>query len=1129
MEKLNDMRFRIGVILLVFLLVLVLSAKLSVKAETKDVLKLSNPDASQYTKELFAYLRGMGTDEILFGHQHALDEGLTLVAEGNRAGSEESEVYHSVGSYPAVFGWDTNSLDGRERPGNAINDKPLTFEQRLNNLIKSMKKAHELGGIITLSMHPNNFVTGGDYGDTNGNVVKEILPGGSKHTEFNEWLDQIVELSLRLVDQKGEAIPIIFRPFHEQTGSWFWWGQGSTTPEEYKAIFRYTVEYLHEKGNDNFLIGYSPGAGPSGDRDRYFETYPGDAYVDILGIDNYDNKENAGSKDWIDSLAEDLHMLAEEADKREKVSALTEFGYSSTGINESGNHLTWWSDILDGIMNHPKYTRANETAYMLTWANFDFPNNVYVPYRDVNGDLGGDHELLPDFQKFHDDDRTIFAEIDQLYNQGELYSTKPHQPFMYVVAPVSGQTVTESEVILRTRVLNGQSPKVTYQIDGKEEVEMTNEGNYFKAKWIPTASENNKGLDVTYRYYENNNLVNEEIHRYFTLLEEVVIKEWTFDVGVDGVKNNGVYSDQESDVTLSTEHSSFNGGTLKLDVQNMDESQWWQELKLELVGIEERELQSITDVEYDVFVPVSAGEKEFLNVVMLPPKWDEKYESSIQLDKQFIKEIEGKEYYHIQVSIQLPTVEDIDGLALSLVGKQLNMKEPIYIDNITLFNRIEKVEKNPLLVDDFEGYVGDVTLLNKAYSKNGDPIELTLDTDHVVEGKYSLKYEYTIGSQGYAGRQKSLGGVDWSETNGISFWMTHSSQSNRHLTVQIQMGGVSFEADVDLDRDFEGMVEIPFTDFKPAHWETNQSATIDKERIQSVTQFALYMGGDRGEGTIYFDDIRATQIEGEPEIPAEPESKPNKERLKPIRYTFDESNEGFEIQEAELVDSHLRFPIQLHQKMEVKRSGIDLEGYKYMLARLKLDPNEGMDDLDLQTKLFIKTGDDWTWHESEAISISTSGYTEIVFKLDEVNNLSETREFGLGFAGDKDGTAIVYLDEVSFVVSLEDVEEREDLVEEDIVDEENGSDQENENDSQDDIGKKENNDSPDQSVESEKSPSVKETSSNEQDEANLQTQDSNKNNQLPNTATDIYKYLVIGFILSMIASLIMFIQKKRRI
>src|SRR5699024_9993932 len=141
------------------------------------------------------------------------------------------------------------------------------------------------------------------------------------------------------------------------------------TSEEYKAIFRYTVDYLHEKGNNNFLIAYSPGAGPSGDRDRYFETYPGDAYVDILGIDNYDNKENAGRQDWIDSLAEDLHMLAEEADKREKVSALTEFGYSSTGINETGNNLTWWTELLDGVMNHPKYTRANETAYMLTWAN----------------------------------------------------------------------------------------------------------------------------------------------------------------------------------------------------------------------------------------------------------------------------------------------------------------------------------------------------------------------------------------------------------------------------------------------------------------------------------------------------------------------------------------------------------------------------------------------------------------------------------------------------------------------------------------------------------------------------------------------------------------------------------------
>src|SRR5699024_11676422 len=257
-------------------------------SKTIDVV---DSDASTNTKKLFAYLQDVSGEKILFGQQHATDEGLTLKGKGSRAGSEESEVYNAVGDYPAIFGWDTNSLDGREKPG-----VEGDLEQSRKNLAASMKVAHELGGIITLSMHPNNFVTGGAYNDTTGNVVENILPGGSKNAEFNQWLDNIAALAHDLKDENGEAIPVIFRPFHEQTGNWFWWGSHTTTSEQYKAVFRYTVEYLRDtKDVHNFLYGFSPGAGPGGAKERYLETYPGDDYVDIFGIDKYDDKQNAGS------------------------------------------------------------------------------------------------------------------------------------------------------------------------------------------------------------------------------------------------------------------------------------------------------------------------------------------------------------------------------------------------------------------------------------------------------------------------------------------------------------------------------------------------------------------------------------------------------------------------------------------------------------------------------------------------------------------------------------------------------------------------------------------------------------------------------------------------------------------
>nr|WGD85205.1 hypothetical protein P5621_11095 [Bacillus subtilis] len=73
---------------------------------------------------------------------------------------------NSVGDYPALFGWDTLSLDGYEKPGS----REQSAAENRANLIKSMKTAHELGGILTLSTHPHNFVTGGDFYDTSGTV-----------------------------------------------------------------------------------------------------------------------------------------------------------------------------------------------------------------------------------------------------------------------------------------------------------------------------------------------------------------------------------------------------------------------------------------------------------------------------------------------------------------------------------------------------------------------------------------------------------------------------------------------------------------------------------------------------------------------------------------------------------------------------------------------------------------------------------------------------------------------------------------------------------------------------------------------------------------------------------------------
>ncbi|GAE29710.1 glycosyl hydrolase [Halalkalibacter hemicellulosilyticus] len=93
------------VLLALLLLLPTTSTAFSESASTNErVLNLSDPNATRYTKELFAFLQDVSGEQVLFGQQHATDEGLTLTGEGNRIGSTESEVKNAVGDYPAVLG-----------------------------------------------------------------------------------------------------------------------------------------------------------------------------------------------------------------------------------------------------------------------------------------------------------------------------------------------------------------------------------------------------------------------------------------------------------------------------------------------------------------------------------------------------------------------------------------------------------------------------------------------------------------------------------------------------------------------------------------------------------------------------------------------------------------------------------------------------------------------------------------------------------------------------------------------------------------------------------------------------------------------------------------------------------------
>ncbi|MGV8969081.1 MAG: glycoside hydrolase family 26 protein [Microbacteriaceae bacterium] len=332
-------------------------------------------NASAATVALFDSLQSQRGHGILFGQHLAFDVHI----------SEQVDIFSSVGDYPAIFGWDTRAIEGSEPP------------TTLENVVSGIQRAHAIGGVNEISAHMSNFVTGGDYADTSGGVVESLL---ADTTPLDNYLDDIVSLASLSVDSEGELIPIIFRPFHEGNGDWFWWGAGETSVDNYKLLFRHTVTYLQEAGTTNVLYAWSPNGPFAGDESRYLETYPGDDVVDIMGYDSYESHNDAENSDeWIGAVTADLALVSRAADSRGKIPAFTEFGRNGDRtIRASGNRsLTFFTDLFESI---DADRDARRMAYMMTWANWD-RGQVYVPYPG--------HEMLPDFQTFYDHENTVFA------------------------------------------------------------------------------------------------------------------------------------------------------------------------------------------------------------------------------------------------------------------------------------------------------------------------------------------------------------------------------------------------------------------------------------------------------------------------------------------------------------------------------------------------------------------------------------------------------------------------------------------------------------------------------------------------------------------------------------------------
>ena len=318
--------------------------------------------------------------KILYGHQDDLVYGhawkVTDVASDPL---ERSDVRDVCGQFPAIVGFDLGALElGRE-----ANLDQVPFELMRRAALTHVAR----GGIVTFSWHPWNPLTGEDaWGMPAGRAVASVLPGGEREEKFQSWLQAVGDFFDTLRDADGNRIPFIFRPWHEHTGSWFWWGRDHCTVEEYVALFRRTHDYLAvERGMDNIVWCYSPGR--ESDESMYMERWPGDDVVDLMGLDCYtylgeDGVEAAVTR-YKEQVGSALAFLTRLGTEHGKTICLSETGFEGLPAPD------WWMEALyPTIRDYP-------IAYVLTWRNAcDRPGHFYAPWK------GFEHEA--DFKQFAD-------------------------------------------------------------------------------------------------------------------------------------------------------------------------------------------------------------------------------------------------------------------------------------------------------------------------------------------------------------------------------------------------------------------------------------------------------------------------------------------------------------------------------------------------------------------------------------------------------------------------------------------------------------------------------------------------------------------------------------------------------
>ncbi len=286
--------------------------------------KLSNPNATKEAVKLYNYISSVYHNGIISAQQ-----------ESTWKGSDQYEfeyIYDNTGKYPAIRGLDY------------MNDDFAGVNRRA-------KDWHDRGGIVTICWHCGCDFSG-SWDESMKTEIKDwdkaLTEGTTEYETLIKGMDKGAEALKELQEQN---IPVLWRPFHELDGQWFWWGKGGE--ENFKKLWILMYDrYTNHHGLNNLIwvLGYS------GNGKGYENWYPGDEYVDIAGADSYNDGANGRLYENVKKIVpEDMPICFHECGRIPTVEQLhkkdTDWVWFMTWHTD---HITGHNDLddLNEIYNH---------------------------------------------------------------------------------------------------------------------------------------------------------------------------------------------------------------------------------------------------------------------------------------------------------------------------------------------------------------------------------------------------------------------------------------------------------------------------------------------------------------------------------------------------------------------------------------------------------------------------------------------------------------------------------------------------------------------------------------------------------------------------------------------------------